>query len=267
MKTIRHLEKNPTFEELVRTGETWDFPADAEVFGRAAINFKNSWYGGVLGPPGSVVDENHDDKVEKVLAAMKAFADQQEQRSQQRRKENRNMFAENLPRANTEAEHAHPSTSTQTSTPGTTSSTQTPEPRVGATNFGELGQRGSAPTFLEKMAKRQAEHPKEVNKFTFRKDITRERTEARQKVERGRNLHHKRQNAATAANNARAQQFNINTPPPSPDPSPPRALKGKYDQRLLRAQGKRNPKPEMHRPPRQETKDILQQKRGIDIRA
>ena len=100
VKTLRGLELNPTFEKLVATGDTWDFPSDAEYFGRAAINFRNSWFGTQLDPVGSVVDEDHDEQVQKVLAAMKAFADQQDRRREQKREENRNMFAESLPRAN-----------------------------------------------------------------------------------------------------------------------------------------------------------------------
>jgi hypothetical protein len=288
VKTLRHLEKNPTFEELVATGETWKFPADLEIYGRAAINFRNSFYGSQLDPVGSVVDENHDEKVEKVLAVMKQFAEQQAARKEQKREENRSMFAENLPRANTEAEHAHPEVGTQTSVPTASSGTQASASMASsgtqasattassgtqasaareATNFGALGQAGSAPSFLEKMARRQKQFPKEANHFTHRMEINRARQEARQKADRGRELNHKRQDAAAAANAARAQQFQINTPPLSPR-SPPKSLKEKYDQRLLRATAKRNPKPEMHRAPRQETKtkDILHQKRGLDIK-
>ena len=281
VKTLRHLEKNPTFEELVATGETWSFPADLEIYGRAAINFRNSFYGSQLDPVGSVVDENHDEKVEKVLAVMKQFAEQQAARKEQKREENRSMFAENLPRGNTEAEHAHPEVGTQTSVPTASSGTQASASTASsgtqssvptaasstqasasreATNFGALGQAGSAPSFLEKMARRQKQFPKEANHFTHRMEINRARQEARQKADRGRELNHKRQAQANTA-----QQFQINTPPLSPR-SPPKSLKDKYDQRLLRATAKRNPKPEMHRAPRQETKDILQQKRGLDIK-
>ena len=85
VKTLRGLELNPTFEKLVATGESWDFPSDAEYFGRAAINFRNSWFGSQLDPVGSVVDEDHDEQVQKVLAAMKAFADQQDKRRERKR--------------------------------------------------------------------------------------------------------------------------------------------------------------------------------------
>ena len=285
MKTLRHLELNPTFEKLIATGETWDFPADLEVYGRAAINFRNSWYGSQLDPVGSVVDEGHDEKVEKVLAVMKQFAEQQERRKEEKREENRSMFAENLPRANTTAEHAYPEVGTQTSVPTASSSTQagattaSSSTQAGATtvssgteasvpaqatNFGPLGQRGSAPSFLERMARRQQKgpHPEEANNFTYRKDLTLARTEARLKVERNK-----------ALNRKRAQQFDISTPPaPPPKPRNPRfrQLKDKYDQRLMRANATRNrlvlPKAgKMHRAPRRETTDILNEKRNLDI--
>ena len=46
------------------------------------------------------------------------------------------------------------------------------------------------------MERRRQGHPKEVNSYVYRKDINRARQEARQAVERNRELNHKRQNAA-----------------------------------------------------------------------
>ena len=254
VKTLRGLELNPTFEKLVATGDTWDFPSDAEYFGRAAINFRNSWFGSQLDPVGSVVDEDHDEQVQKVLAAMKAFADQQDKRREQKREENRNTFAENLPRANNEAEHVHPEASAPR--PASAPSASTPT--------GALGQRGSAPSFLQRMEMRQKQHPREVNSFAYRTEINRMRQEARQAADRNRELNHRRQNAATARNAARTQQFRIDTPPSSPPPDPPARMQDKYDQRLLRAKTQRNPKVQMARTPqdRKEARDEqLQQKR------
>ena len=244
---------NPTFEKLVATGETWDFPSDAEYFGRAAINFRNSWFGSQLDPVGSVVDEDHDEQVQKVLAAMKAFADQQDKRREQKREENRNMFAENLPRANNEAEHVHPEASAPR--PASAPSASTPT--------GALGQRGSAPSFLQRMELRQKQHPREVNSFNYRKEINRTRQDARQAADRNRELNHKRQQAVNARNAARTEQFRIDTPP-SPPPGPPARMQDKYDQRLLRAKAQRNPRIQMKRAPqdRQAARDKqLQQKR------
>ena len=90
------------------------------------------------------------------------------------------------------------------------------------------------------------------------------RQEARQAADRNRELNHRRQNAATARNAVRAQQFRIDTPPSSPPPDPPARMQDKYDQRLLRAKAQRNPKVQMARTPqhRKEARDEqLQQKR------
>ena len=256
VKTLRGLELNPTFEKLVATGESWDFPSDAEYFGRAAINFRNSWFGSQLDPAGSVVDEDHDEQVQKVLAAMKAFADQQDKRREQKREENRNMFAENLPRANNEAEHVRP----EASAPRPASA---PSASTAPTPTGALGQRGSAPSFLQRMELRQKQHPREVNSFNYKKEINRTRQDARQAADRNRELNHKRQQAVNARNAARTEQFRIDTPP-SPPPDPPARMQDKYDQRLLRAKAQRNPRIQMKRAPqdRQAARDEqLQQKR------
>ena len=259
VKTLRHLELNPTFEKLVATGETWDFPADAEYFGRAAINFRNSWFGTQLDPVGSVVDEDHDDKVEKILATMKAFADSQDRRREERRQEDRNMFAENLPRANNEAEHVHPETRPASAPTSAASASASAPIGVGA-----LSQRGSAPSFVQRMEMRQKQHPREVNSYVYRKEHNQMRQDARQAADRNRELNHKRQNAATARNAARAQNFNISTPPSSPPPDPPARMQDKYDQRLLRAKAQRNPRVKMAKAPqdRQAARgEQLQQKR------
>ena len=90
------------------------------------------------------------------------------------------------------------------------------------------------------------------------------RVDARQAADRNRELNHRRQNAATARNAARTQQFRIDTPPPSPPPDPPARMQDKYDQRLLRAKAQRNPRIQMKRAPqdRQAARDKqLQQKR------
>ena len=164
------------------------------------------------------------------------------------------MFAENLPRANNEAEHVHPEASAPR--PASAPSVSTPT--------GALGQRGSAPSFLQRMDMRQKQHPREVNSFAYRKEINRMRQEARQSADRNRELNHRRQNAATARNAARTQQFRIDTPPSSPPPDPPARMQDKYDQRWLRAKAQRNPKVQMARIPqdRKEARDEqLQQKR------
>jgi len=247
MKTIRHLELNPTFETLMQ-GETWDFPMDLQVFGRAAINFRNSHEGSQLDPVGSVVDEDHDDAVQKVLATMKAFAEQQDRTREARREDNRRMYAENLPTGNTEAEHVHQESAAPSAAPAPTPT-------------GSLGARGSAPTFLERMEERRKENPqREANDFASRKDINRDRQQARQAVDRNRDLNHKRRDTVAAHNHARAQQFSIDTPPRSRSPSPQPGMAERYDQRLLRANAVRNPRVGKSRGATS-SRDVLSEKR------
>ena len=246
VKTIRHLELNPTFEKLIQNGETWDFPIDLQIYGRAAINFRNSHFGSQLDPVGSVVSEGHDAAVEKVLAGMKVFAEQQDRTREARREDNRRMYAENLPTGNTEAEHVHP---------------ETAAPPPSPTHTGSLGARGSAPTFLERMEERRKENPqREANDFASRKDINRARQEARQAVDRNRVLNHKRRDTVAANNHARAQAFTIDTPPASRSPSPQPGMQDKYDQRLLRANAVRNPRvSKVHAA--SSSRDVLSEKR------
>ena len=262
---------NPTFESLMG-GETWDFPADAEVFGRAAINFRNSWFGSQLDPVGSVVDEDLDDRKEKVLAVMRAFAEQQERRREERRGEDHEMFAENLPRANHEAEHAQPDVDMQDpdvdmapdmdlqAAPPRGGDVRRPAPPRGV-QWG-AGADGPNEGFLERMEQRRRAHPMEANPFNHRQQIVRDRERQRRNADRNKDIHHRRQEEARRRNEARAQHFDM-SPPGSPrDPLGP-----KYEKRAAAAVVKRRPKvpkPQMAPTPAQRKDarvDRLQEKR------
>ena len=243
MKTLRHLELNPTFEKLIQTGETYDFP-NIHIPDREAINFRNSW-GGQLDPVGTIIDEHHDDRVEKILATMKGFLDQQDARREQKKEEHRQMFAENIPTGNTEAEHVHPEA--EQVHPGATSSAPPPS----HWGIGPLGAAGSAPTFTERMQQRQNTF-KEANTFEYRKHINRARQEARQAADRNRELNHKR-NAPP--------QFDISTPPSSPHADPNNKMEDKYNKRMTKTMAKRNPKVEMQPAPTRPKGELLQKKR------
>ena len=65
------LRPNPTFESLLDKGETYDFE-NVKVYNRAAINFKNGFFGSQ--EPLELLDEDHDAKHEEVLAKMQAAA-------------------------------------------------------------------------------------------------------------------------------------------------------------------------------------------------
>ena len=113
MKTIIGLELNRTFEKLTETGQTWEFPADLQIYSSAATNFRNSWYGSQLDPVGSVVGESHDANVEKIEAVMKQIIDQQERMHAEKKEHHRRMFAASMPTGNNEAEHVYQSTGSQ----------------------------------------------------------------------------------------------------------------------------------------------------------
>ena len=72
-KVLRGLHKEPTFLELIETGETYDFTDDIHVYSSAALNYRNSFFGQAEAAE-TVVDDDHDEKHEKVLAQMRAIA-------------------------------------------------------------------------------------------------------------------------------------------------------------------------------------------------
>ena len=100
--TLRGLKLNPTMEGLIKTGRTYDF-TDLEIYTSAAKIFRNSWEGSQLDPVGSLLDEDHDDRHEKVMAVLSAFAEQEESRRAQRRDDNAEMSRNHLPQWGNEA--------------------------------------------------------------------------------------------------------------------------------------------------------------------
>ena len=101
-KVLGGLHKNPTMKSLIESGRTYDF-TDIDIYTSAAKNFRNSWEGSLLDPIGSVVDETADERHEKVLAVLSAFAEQEESRRAQRRDDNAEMFRNSLPQWGNEA--------------------------------------------------------------------------------------------------------------------------------------------------------------------
>ena len=73
------------------------------MYTSAAKNFRNSWEGSQLDPVGSLLDEDHDERHERVMSVLSAFAEQEESRRAQRRDDNAEMFRNSLPQWGNEA--------------------------------------------------------------------------------------------------------------------------------------------------------------------
>ena len=91
-KVLGGLHRQPTFEQLIESGDTYDFTDNIRIYSSAALNLRQGFFAPPLGNP-DVVDAGHDEKHEAVLAAMKAIALAQEQRQDTRRENDRAMFA------------------------------------------------------------------------------------------------------------------------------------------------------------------------------
>ena len=84
-KVLRGLIREPTFEDLINTSNTYDFTDDIDVYTSAALNYRQGFFGSALDPIGEVVDGGHDDKTEQVNAQIKAAAADMERRQEARR--------------------------------------------------------------------------------------------------------------------------------------------------------------------------------------
>ena len=204
------LRKNPTFESLLDSGNEYDF-SDVTVYNRAALNFRQGFFGPAA-PIEELVDEENDDKHEAVLARMRAAAAEFDRQVEQARERARNAYrAEAMPRHHAAHEAPGPRPAPRENI--------LPEPQ----------------TFQDRLRQRQEQYMQQPH-FDFRKDMNRLRQEARQAAERNVRLNQMRRVPA---------QFNISTPPSSPPPSPrdyDARLQGRYDQRLVGTMARRNPR-------------------------
>ena len=86
------LRKNPTFESLLDTGSEYDI-SNVTVYNRAALNFRQGFFG-PSEPIEELVDNEHDDKHEAVLARMRAAAAEFDRQAEQARERARNAYRE-----------------------------------------------------------------------------------------------------------------------------------------------------------------------------
>jgi hypothetical protein len=205
------LHKNSTFESLLDTGLEYDF-TNVHIYNRAAVNFRNGFFGGPA-PIEELVDHEHDDKHEAVLAKMMAAAADAERQHASHMEQARQVYRQNaMPR-----HHAAHEIHTEA------------EPRFG--NILEEPQ-----TFRDKMERRQESYKANPH-VDYQQDMNRLREQARLAAERHQVLQSKR--------TPKPKQFNLASPPPSPPPSPRGPndnMQQKYDKRLLASMASRNPR-------------------------
>ena len=180
------LQKNATFESLLDNGRIYDF-SKVHVYNRAALNFRQGFFGGPA-PIEELVDHEHDDKHEAVLAKMRAAAADAERQHASHMEQARQVYRQNaMPQHH--AAHEIPTE---------------PEPRFG--NILEEPQ-----TFRDKMERRQESYKANPH-VDYQQDMNRLREQARLAAERHQVLQGKR--------TPKPKQFNISSPPPSPPQSP-----------------------------------------------
>ena len=240
------LEKKLTFDKVVDSGQTYDF-TDVHVYNRAALNFRQGFFSQPPIDP-DVVDNDHDDKHEAILAKMRAAAAEMERQAQRNVQQARQVFRdEAMPQHH--AAHETPAPAPPPPPPPPPDTPAPPAPR-GPMLSGPL-------TFEQKMNdRREAFKGNLYPQYT--RDVHRARQGARQAVER---------NADLQARRRRPQEFHIassssdSSPPPSPR-GPSTAMQNKYDKRLLKATTSRNPQVKKTRPSEPKTNDRLTQARA-----
>ena len=215
-KTLRGLVLQPTMESLIKSSDTYDFTDQIQIYSSAALNYKQGFFGSTPNLE-EVVDGQHDEKVEAILAQMRAIAAQQEQRQEQRRQNDRAMFQAVLQSHNHNmSEHA-----TQTSPPPPAPTPPPAPPQAPPFKHTPPGVLGSNVTedwkerenFRKKQYKPQP--PSVQNE---------ERQKARQKAERMKDLNIKRQEAM-------AERYNIDQSPER-DEAPRPQMQERYDERI-----------------------------------
>ena len=227
-KVLRGLVRQKTFEELVDTSDTYDFTDDIHIYSSAALNYRQSFFAPPLGDP-DVVDAQHDDKHEAVLAQMRAIAAQQEQREQTRRENDRAMFAHVLAthRA-TMAEHAaQPPVPGPQGPPGPPGPPGPSAPGVPATPSPPLAQHspvgilGSAGAHKSWQA-REAERKEQYKPMPVPGNESRQK--ARQQAERAAELNRRRAEGIV-------ERYDIDRSP-EPDQAPRPQMQERYDERI-----------------------------------
>jgi hypothetical protein len=200
-KVLNGLVKNPTFEELIGAGgSNLD---DIGLYTRQPATSQRNFF---FATQGDLVDEDHDDKVSKILSILEAQVQGQAHQAQARRADNARQFAAHLPGPNNEAEMAAPEMPPQTQAQ--------PAQPVQPTAFGALGLNGPASSWKEREERRRQQYKPQPSLNH------QERAEARRTVERARDLDARRSGAT-------AQEFDI----ASPRQAPRTEMQTKYDQR------------------------------------
>ena len=96
------LSRKDDFERLIDTGfNTFDFK-DIEVYAHAATAFANSWFGGPVDQ--EALDYAHDNRHEEVLSVLRGLKLDTEKRSAEKKEQTRQMFAQNMPGPQSQAE-------------------------------------------------------------------------------------------------------------------------------------------------------------------
>ena len=181
------LRANPTFESLALEGRTYDFDG-LDIPGRGARNYAQGFFS-PLDPSGELhpTDEGHDAKVEKALAATQAMKEQFDAVLEHKRRENARLF-QDAPRAQTEPEMA----ASAPLGPG----------------------REEANQHWEGFMSKRSQQFKKGPDLNDRQQRNRERELARQKVERGKALEHKRVHDEP-------EEYDIATPRQADNQDPP----------------------------------------------
>ena len=224
------LRPNPTFESLLDKGETYDFE-NVKVYNRAAINFKNGFFGSQ--EPLELLDEDHDAKHEEVLAKMQAAAAELERQADAARERAREAFrAEGMPQHH--AAHEAPA-----------------EPPVPPAAEAPRHDNMLSPPadFRDRLDARREKHKRNPH-FDFRQDLNQLRQEARRATERNIDLNNRRR---------APQQFNIASPPLSPR-DPPATLQVRYGDRFAQRTAQREPQV-----PRPQSAPNRNQRRNEDL--
>ena len=231
-KVLRGLHREPVFEELINS-DTYDFNPGINIYSSAALNYRQSFFAPPIGQA-DLLDAAHDDKHEAVLAQMRAIALAQEQRQNQRREDDRAMFAHVLAthRANMQEHAAQPPAPSgppgppgprgppgERGPPGVPLGAPPPPPAP------PMAQRG--PVELTRSAHaswqaREAERKKQYKPTPVQGNA--ERQSARRQAERAAEMNRRRQEAAV-------ERYNIDQSPER-DPGPRSEMQERYDGRI-----------------------------------
>ena len=253
------LKRKLTFEDILDRGEELLFN-NIKVYNRAASQYRNGFF---YQPPqeDEIADPNHDDRHEKVLAQLKAAADEFQRASEAHRQQARTSFQEAMP--GDRGVHQTAAAAAPAPTPAAAAAAADP-PAAAAAPAAPPRQSMMASTPQSFDERTQERHLWwKLNGLTsdYQRQQNRLRQDARLKADRQSTLESKRQ--------PQTQTFNISTPAPSPPQSPREVgpsvkMQAKYDERLLSHGNRRQPqmakpRPEVDR--NDERRDKLRAKR------